>query len=50
MRLVLHPPLRFIYVSFIFFFSFIFKQVFKNDIPNRNIIDLYRLTGYALLY
>jgi len=50
MRLLLHPPLRYLYVSFIFFFCFMFAKPFKRDIPNRKIIDLYRLTGYALLY
>lgn len=50
MRLILHPPLRFMYVSFFFLFSFLFKAPFKQDIPNRKIIDLYRLTGYAILY
>ena len=42
-------------VSFVAFvlgilFSFLFKAPFKQDIPNRKIIDLYRLTGYAILY
>jgi hypothetical protein len=50
MRLLMHPPLRYMYVSFIFMFAFMFKMPFGNDIPNRKIIDLYRLTGYALLY
>jgi len=49
-RLILHPPLRFFYISFIFFFCFIFRQPFKVDIPNRNVIDLYRLAGFTILY
>jgi hypothetical protein len=50
MRLLLHPPLRFIYVSFIFVFCFMFKFPKRRDIANRKIVDIYRLTGYALLY
>jgi len=50
MRIILHPPLRYMFISFIFFFSFMFKAPFRKDIPNRKIIDLYRLTGYAILY
>ena len=50
MRLVLHTPLRYMFVSFFFLFSFMFKGPFKQDIPNKKLIDLYRLTGYALLY
>ena len=50
MRLLLHPPARFIFVSWVFFFCFMYKAPKKQDIPNRKIIDLYRLTGYALLH
>jgi len=50
MRLIMHPPLRYIYISFIYFFAYMFKMPWSKDIPNKKIIDLYRLTGYAILY
>ena len=49
-RIVLHPPLRFIFVSFFFIFAYLFLKPLKKDIPNRKMIDIYRLVGYPILY
>lgn len=49
-HLVLYPPIRCIFFSFIFFFSFFFKVPKLQDIPNRRKIDLYRLVGYPILF
>lgn len=50
MRLVLNPPLRFMYISYFFFFFFAFKMPRKKDIPNRRLIDMQRLVGYPILF
>ena len=49
-RLVLHHPVRYLYVSFYFLFTYMFKYPAKRDIPNRKLISMYRLTGYPILF
>jgi len=44
-HLVLHPPIRCIYFSFIFLFTFFLKSPQKIDIPNKKSLDIYRLTS-----
>lgn len=48
--LVLHPPIRCIYFSFIFLFTFFFRAPSKKDIPNRKSVNIYRLTSRVKLY
>lgn len=46
--LLLHPPMRCIYVSYIFLFFFFFKNPKKRDVPKPLFIDMYRLCGYPI--
>lgn len=48
--ILLHPPIRCIYFSVIFFFLYLFRSPRLTDIPGRKNINLYRLTGYAKLH
>ena len=47
---LLHPPIRCIFLSIIFLFFYLFRAPRLKDIPNRKMINLYRLTGYAIIH
>ena len=49
-NLVLHPPIRCLFVSFFFLFFYFFKQPKKKDYPNKQFVDIYLLTGYPNIY
>lgn len=46
--MLLHPPMRCMFVSYIFLFFYFFKYPLKRDIPKPLYIDMYRLCGYPL--
>ena len=46
--MLLHPPMRCMFVSYIFLFFYFFKNPVKRDIPKPLYIDMYRLCGYPL--
>lgn len=47
---LVHPPMRCMFVSIIFLFFYFFIPPNRKDIPNRKIIDIYRLIGYPILF
>jgi hypothetical protein len=47
-KLILHPPIRCLFVSFIFLFFFFYKQPRKKDYPNRKFVDIYLLTDILI--
>lgn len=48
--LILHPPIRCIYFSFIFLFCFFFKAPYARDIPNKKPINIFSLTSRLRLF
>lgn len=49
MNLIVHTPIRCLYISFFFFF-YLFKMPRLRDIPNLKVIDAYRFVGHPLLF